>query len=233
MYSRYWRFIGIPQPGLTKVPSLRFLQALLQIGLVRSTPVPYRRLRCSQLQADSIAGDRRPSPWPGPPMRAILWATLPRRRCNVAAAIAALSSQILQIGCKQALDLANRLTVAASASPVIAEQANFEAFYQAETGRPYDRAHAHSSVFAQHSPRLPSVTSAPFTGCWRSGGVPFQSWRAPHEFPSPSFPVHAGLPVLAWPAPFLPAASSGTNAPDTAPTVFGPEQCLSTRLRRS
>ena len=92
-------------------------------------------------------------------MRAILWATLPRRRCNVAAAIAALSSQILQIGCKQALDLANRLTDAASASPVIAEQANFEAFYQAETGRPYDRAHAHSGdrdVFQRFRPALPS-----------------------------------------------------------------------------
>lgn len=63
------------------------------------------------------------------------------------------------IACKQALNLANRLTDAASASPVIAEQANFEAFYQAETGRPYDRLHAYSGdrdVFERFRPALPT-----------------------------------------------------------------------------
>ena len=63
------------------------------------------------------------------------------------------------IDCKQALDLANRLTDAASASPVIAEQANFEAFYQTETGRPYDRVHAHSGdrdVFERFRPAFPT-----------------------------------------------------------------------------
>ncbi len=159
MYSRYWRFIGIPQPGLTKVPSLRFLQALLQIGLVRSNLCrtdgsgahSFKRIPSLAIEDHPLGQDR--------PCEPSCWPTLPRRRCNVAAAIAALSSQILQIGCKQALDLANRLTDAASASPVIAEHANFEAFYQAETGRPYDRAHAHSGdrdVFERFRPALPS-----------------------------------------------------------------------------
>lgn len=61
--------------------------------------------------------------------------------------------------CMQALELANRLTDAASASPVIAEQTNFEAFYQTETGRPYDRLHAHSDdhhVFERFRPALPT-----------------------------------------------------------------------------
>lgn len=34
MYSRYWRFIRISQPGLTVIPSIRFVQVLLQIGVV-------------------------------------------------------------------------------------------------------------------------------------------------------------------------------------------------------
>lgn len=34
MYSRYWRFIGISQPGLTVIPSIRLAQVLLQIGVV-------------------------------------------------------------------------------------------------------------------------------------------------------------------------------------------------------
>lgn len=61
--------------------------------------------------------------------------------------------------CKQALDLANRLADAASASSVIAEQASFEAFYQAETGRPYDRLQAYSGdreVFERFRPVLPT-----------------------------------------------------------------------------
>lgn len=61
--------------------------------------------------------------------------------------------------CKQALDLANRLTEAASAPPVIAEQANFEVFYQAQTGRPYDRLQAHvgdHDVFERFRPALPT-----------------------------------------------------------------------------
>lgn len=63
------------------------------------------------------------------------------------------------IDCKQALDLSNRFTEAAAASPVIAEQSNFEAFYQAETGRPYDRLHAYSGdldVFERFRPALPT-----------------------------------------------------------------------------
>lgn len=34
MYSRYWRYIRISQPGLTVIPSIRWVQILLQIGVV-------------------------------------------------------------------------------------------------------------------------------------------------------------------------------------------------------
>lgn len=64
------------------------------------------------------------------------------------------------VDCKQALDLADRLSNAALASPVVAEQMNFEAFYQAETGRPYDRLRGYPGdpeVFERFRPALPTA----------------------------------------------------------------------------
>lgn len=60
--------------------------------------------------------------------------------------------------CQQSLELAQRLTNAASAAPVVAEQENFEQFYSATTGRSYDPRVAYAcdrEVFVNFQPILP------------------------------------------------------------------------------
>ncbi len=82
-----------PQPGLTFVPSLRFLQALLQTVLTaRRSAVGQHLLVISSRSpapADSTSPGQRLRLWPGPPKRCApsCWPMPPRPRCSDAAPV--------------------------------------------------------------------------------------------------------------------------------------------------